>query len=56
MSDIRSRNEFAVRPPGLSREDYMREQTYRATRRPVELATSLIPDAYRSQDFLEVEQ
>jgi len=56
MSSVPSRNEFAARRPNLSRDDYTREETYRATRLPVELATSLIPDAYRSQDFFEVEE
>ncbi len=56
MSSVRSHSEFAHVPPALSREDYTREETYRATRRPVDLATSVIPDVYRSQAFFEVEQ
>jgi choline monooxygenase len=36
--------------------DYRSEETYRATRLPVELATTLLPDAYRSARFHEVEQ
>ncbi len=56
MSSVPSRNEFAAHRPILSRDDYTREQTYGATRLPVERATSLIPDAYRSQDFFEVEE
>lgn len=35
---------------------YTREETYRATRLPVEEATTLIPDAYRSPEFYAVEQ
>lgn len=38
------------------RPDYTHEDTYRQTRLPVELATTLIPDAYRSSDFQEIEQ
>ncbi len=56
MSGVRPQNEFAVLPPALSRDDYTREQTYRATRLPVDRATTLVPDAYRSQTFYEVEQ
>lgn len=36
--------------------DYTRTDTYRATRVPVELATTLIPDAYRSEAFYTIEQ
>lgn len=36
--------------------DYRSEDTYRATRLPVELAMTLVPDAYRSPAFYEVEQ
>jgi choline monooxygenase len=37
-------------------EDFRREDTYTATRRSVESATTLIPDAYRSSAFYEVEE
>lgn len=44
-------------PPGAQNApDYTREETYQATRRPVQLATTLIPDAYRSASFYEIEQ
>src|SRR5688572_12264379 len=36
--------------------DYTAEQTYAATRLPVEQATTLIPSAYRCQDFYRLEQ
>jgi choline monooxygenase len=36
--------------------DYTRVETYKATRVPVELATTLIPDAYRSDAFYALEQ
>src|SRR5207248_78472 len=35
---------------------FRREETYAATRLPVELASSLIPDAYVSEDFRALEQ
>lgn len=37
-------------------EDYLREETYRYTRNPVETAFTLIPDAYTSQEFFTLEQ
>src|SRR5687768_3405203 len=36
--------------------DYTAEDTYRGTRLPVEEATTLVPDAYRSPDFYRIEQ
>ena len=36
--------------------DYTREETYAATRRPVDLAETLTPDAYRSEAFFAVER
>jgi choline monooxygenase len=42
--------------PATRTADYAREETYRATRLPVELASTLIPDAYRSPRFYEQEQ
>ena len=35
----------------LARDAFMREETYAATRLPVEQASTLIPDAYTSADF-----
>ncbi len=49
MSDDNSR-----RP--LPREAFLAEETYRQTRLPVSLATTLIPDAYTSPDFYELER
>jgi len=43
------------RQRGLPREAYKSEDTYRQTRLPVSLATTLIPDAYTSPDFHELE-
>src|SRR6476659_596507 len=36
--------------------DYTSEVTYQSTRLPVEQATTLIPIAYRCQDFYRIEQ
>jgi choline monooxygenase len=36
--------------------DFVREETYRATRLPVDLASTLIPDAYTSPDFHSLER
>jgi len=36
--------------------DYTSEETYAATRRPVELAATLTPDAYRSDEFFALER
>ena len=43
-------------PATLTAADYTREQTYQATRRPVTLASTIIPDAYRSEEFHRIEQ
>lgn len=40
----------------LPAEAFTREETYRATRRPVDFASTLIPDAYTSPDFHEFER
>jgi choline monooxygenase len=39
----------------LAREAFSSEETYRQTRLPVSLATTLIPDAYTSADFHQLE-
>jgi choline monooxygenase len=36
--------------------DYTREEAYAATRRPVDLAETLTPDAYRSEEFFAIER
>ncbi len=40
----------------LAPEAYTREETYSQTRLPVSLATTLIPDAYTSDEFFAIEQ
>ena len=40
----------------FSAQDYTCEETYRQTRAPVELATTLIPEAYTCPDFYIIEQ
>ena len=43
-------------PQRLSPEDYTREETYAPTRAPVDLAVTLLPDAYTSQEFFDIER
>ncbi len=43
-------------PLPMSSSDYLREETYRATRLPVERASTLIPAAYRCPQFYTLEQ
>ena len=40
----------------LPREAFLREDTYAKTRLPVDFAWTLVPDAYTSQVFHELEQ
>jgi choline monooxygenase len=40
----------------FSAQDYTREETYRQTRVPVELTTTLIPEAYTCPEFYTIEQ
>jgi len=40
----------------LSAQDFTREETYRATRLPVTHASTIVPDAYRSDEFSRIEQ
>ena len=46
----------AIRPRPLSAEAFTDEATYRETRLPVELAVTLIPDAYTSAEFFGLER
>lgn len=39
----------------LRPDDYLREETYRSTRLPIEQASTLVPEAYRSQVFHDLE-
>jgi choline monooxygenase len=43
-------------PRPVHPEDFEREETYRATRLPVDFASTLIPDAYVSPEFHALEQ
>jgi choline monooxygenase len=43
-------------PRPVSPADFVREETYAATRLPVDLASTLIPDAYTSADFHALER
>ena len=53
-SDSRMHHPQSVRK--LESADFRNEQTYQATRLPVTLASTIVPDAYRSQAFYDVEQ
>ena len=43
-------------PRPISREDYTKEKTYKYTIPPVEVAMTIIPDAYTSPEFYAFEQ
>jgi choline monooxygenase len=43
-------------PRPIPAEDYTREETYKHTRAPVDLAVTLISDAYTSREFFEIER
>ena len=45
-----------TRTPQDYADYYTREETYRYTRAPVELAMTLVADAYRDEDFFRLEQ
>lgn len=40
----------------LTEADFAKEETYKATRLPVSLASTIVPDAYRSSGFYRIEQ
>ncbi len=46
----------ADRPYHSATDDFTREETYRQTRLPVDLASTLTPDAYTREDFFGLEQ
>lgn len=43
-------------PRPVPPEDFTNEETYRHTRAPVDVAVTLIPDAYSSREFFELER
>ncbi len=43
-------------PRPVPPEDFTNEETYRHTRVPVDVAVTLIPDAYSSREFFELER
>ncbi len=45
-----------LNPRPIPTEDYTREETYKHTRAPVDLAVTLVPDAYTSREFFEIER
>jgi choline monooxygenase len=44
------------RPSARARADYTSEETYGLTRASVDRASTLLPEAYREQDFFVLEQ
>src|SRR3954463_14445332 len=48
--------EHATPPMGAHAEAFTHEETYAATRRPVSLAETLLPDAYTSEAFFALER
>lgn len=56
MTIDRPRRRSRHYPHRLSPEDYTKEDTYRPTRAPVDLAVTLLPDAYTSDEFFEIER
>jgi choline monooxygenase len=46
----------ALNPRPRSPEDFTREDTYKSTRLPVDLASTLLPEAYTSEEFFAIEQ
>ncbi|MEM9776195.1 MAG: aromatic ring-hydroxylating dioxygenase subunit alpha, partial [Chloroflexota bacterium] len=43
-------------PESFKAEDFLKEETYKHTRAPVELALTIIPEAYTSEEFYDLEQ
>ena len=43
-------------PETFKPEDFLNEETYKHTRAPVELALTIIPEAYTSEEFHQLEQ
>ena len=46
----------ALNPQPVSPEDYTKEETYKNTRAPVDLAATLLPEAYTDPEFFQIEQ
>lgn len=56
MNVTRTSTGVTVRAKPVSTLDYLSEETYAQTRAPVELATTVIPQAYTCPDFYAIEQ
>lgn len=56
VTDCRREQEGNSLARSLRPEDFTREETYRRTRLPVDLASTLLPDAYTSRDFFDIER
>ena len=56
MSIDRTRHRSQLYTRHLSPEDYTKEETYKLTRAPVDLAVTMLPDAYTSDEFFDIER
>jgi choline monooxygenase len=56
MSIDRTRHRSHLYTRHLSPEDYTKEETYKPTRAPVDLAVTMLPDAYTSDEFFDIER
>ncbi|QYJ14794.1 Carnitine monooxygenase oxygenase subunit [Rubrobacter xylanophilus DSM 9941] len=56
MAIDRVYNQVAANPKPKTPEDLTREETYRLTRLPVDLASTLLPEAYTSPEFFDIEK
>lgn len=56
MTIDRPRHHTRHYPHRLSPEDYTKEETYKPTRAPVDLAVTLLPEAYTADEFFEIER
>jgi len=56
VKQVKDTNYAQLYPASFSAEDYVREETYKYTRAPVEAALTLVPEAYTSPEFYALEQ
>lgn len=56
MTLDRTDYKVAANPRPRTPEDFTREETYKQTRVPVDLASTLLPEAYTSEEFFAIEQ
>jgi choline monooxygenase len=56
MTIDRTDHQAAGNPRPRTPEDFTREETYKHTRLPVDLASTLLPEAYTSEEFFAIER